>query len=48
MTISPPAARRGLLIYLAAVAVLSTPLEFAIIATDALARTGTSILWLMG
>jgi uncharacterized protein len=46
MTISRPAARRGLLIYLAAVAALSTPIEIGIIKTDALAQTGSSILWL--
>ena len=40
MTISTPAARRGLLIYLATVAALSAPIEFAIITTDALAETG--------
>jgi membrane protease YdiL (CAAX protease family) len=48
MTISRPAARRGLLVYLATVAVLSTPIEFGIIATDALAEIGTSVLWLTG
>jgi membrane protease YdiL (CAAX protease family) len=48
MTISPPAARRGLLIYLATVAALSAPIEFGIITTDAMARTGSSILWLTG
>jgi membrane protease YdiL (CAAX protease family) len=48
MTISRSAARRGLLIYLATVAVLSTPIEFGIIATDALAETGTAVLWLTG
>ena len=48
MTISRPAARRGLLIYLATVAALSAPIEFGIIATDALAELGTSILWLTG
>jgi membrane protease YdiL (CAAX protease family) len=46
MTISPPAARRGLLIYLATVAVLSAPIEIGIIATDAMAQTGSSIRWL--
>ena len=48
MTISRPAARRGLTIYLATVAVLSAPIEFGIIATDALADLGTSVLWLTG
>jgi CAAX protease family protein len=48
VTISTPAARRGLLIYLATVIALSTPIEIGIIATDALAETGSSILWLTG
>ena len=48
MTISRPAARRGLTIYLATVAALSAPIELGIIATDALAELGTSILWLTG
>lgn len=45
MTLSPPAARRGLLIYLAVVAALSAPLQFGIIATDATAQVGSSLLW---
>jgi uncharacterized protein len=46
MTNSPRAARRGLLIYLATVVTLSTPIEIGIIATDAFARTGSAVLWL--
>ena len=45
MTISAPAARRGLVIYLAIVAALSAPLQFGIIVTDAAAQTTTSLLW---
>ena len=41
-------ARRGLAIYLVAVVILSTPLQIGIIATDALAETGSSIAWLTG
>ena len=45
MTISPPAARRGLAIYLAIVAALSAPLQVGIIVTNAAAQTTTSLLW---
>ena len=41
-------ARRGLAIYLVAVVIFSTPLQIGIIATDALAETGSSIAWLTG
>jgi uncharacterized protein len=41
-------ARRGLAIYLIAVVIFSTPLQAGIIATDALAETGSSIAWLTG
>lgn len=48
MTDSARRARRGLAIYLVAVVIFSTPLQIGIIATAALAETGSSIAWLTG